>query len=70
VAPPETPKDRVAALQNAFAATMKDADFRADVAHLKLEIHAATGSQLEQVVRKAYTTPKPVVERTAEFLNQ
>jgi len=70
VAPPDMPKSRVEALSTAFGDTMKDADFRKEVEHLKLEINAITGSQLEQLVRKAYTTPEKVVERTSALLKQ
>jgi tripartite-type tricarboxylate transporter receptor subunit TctC len=70
VAPPGLPAARVKALRDSFTATMNDADFKKDVAEAKFEITAITGEQLENLVRKAYATPKEVVKRTADLLAQ
>ena len=70
VAPPGVPMVRVAALRQAFMATMNDKEFAADIAQAKFEISALTGEQLETMIRKAYDTPKAVVARTSELLSQ
>jgi tripartite-type tricarboxylate transporter receptor subunit TctC len=68
LAPPGVPKDRVEALRKAFAETMKDPEFHADVAKMNLDITAISGEELESVIRKAYQTPPNIVKRTAKFL--
>ncbi len=70
VAPPGVPAVRIKALREAFTATMNDAEFKKDVGQAKFEISAITGEQLENLIRKAYATPKEVVKRTAELLAQ
>jgi hypothetical protein len=66
MAPPDTPKDRVAALRKAFDATMKDPEFMAEAEKAKLEIEPVTGQQLDDLLKKAYATPKALVEKLAE----
>jgi tripartite-type tricarboxylate transporter receptor subunit TctC len=70
VAPPEVPADRVAALRNAFMATMNDGEFKQEVSRLGFHIDALDGSKLESLVRRAYATPPSVVRRTADLLSQ
>lgn len=70
VAPPGVPAVRVAALRKAFTATMGDAEFIKDITQAKFEISPLTGEQLEELIRKAYATPKAVVQRTSELLSQ
>ena len=66
MAPPGTPKDRVAALRKAFNDTMKDPDFIAESKKAKLEIEPVTGQQLDDLLKKAYATPKALVDRLNE----
>jgi tripartite-type tricarboxylate transporter receptor subunit TctC len=68
VIPPGVPEDRVSALRGAFDATMKDAEFKKDVEKMQLDISAKTGAELEELIRKAYGTPKAIVKRTGELL--
>jgi tripartite-type tricarboxylate transporter receptor subunit TctC len=63
VAPPEVPQDRVAALRDAFDATMKDPDFLADAKKQQLEIVAGTGSEVEAAVARTLSTPPEAVAR-------
>jgi tripartite-type tricarboxylate transporter receptor subunit TctC len=70
VAPPGVPATRVAALQAAFAETMKDPAFKEDVARVNLQINATTGEEIIGLLRKAYKTPPEIVRRTAEILGQ
>jgi tripartite-type tricarboxylate transporter receptor subunit TctC len=66
MAPPGTPKDRVTALRKAFDETMKDPEFIAEANKAKLEIEPVTGQQLDDLLKKAYATPKVLVEKLAE----
>lgn len=66
MAPPGTPKDRVALLRKAFDATMQDAEFKAESEKAKLEIEPVTGQQLEDLLIKAYATPKELVAKLNE----
>ena len=64
--PPETPRDRVDALRKAFDATMIDKDFIADAEKAKLEVEPVSGVKMEELLKKAYATPKPILDRLAE----
>lgn len=61
VMPPETPKDRVAAIRKAFEDTLKDPAFIADTAKQRLELTSVTGAEMEELIRKIYSTPPAVV---------
>jgi tripartite-type tricarboxylate transporter receptor subunit TctC len=63
VAAPGIPEDRKQALRNAFDATMKDPDFRADAAKASLEVNPADGATIEKLLAELYRTPKDVVDK-------
>ena len=63
LAPPNVPADRVAALRDAFSATMADKDFRAETDKLDLEINPVSGSDVEKLVKDIYATPADVVAK-------
>ncbi len=63
VGPPGVAPERNAALRGAFAATMRDADFLAEAAKMRLEIDPLTGEQVVDVLRKAAASPPEVLER-------
>jgi tripartite-type tricarboxylate transporter receptor subunit TctC len=65
--PPGTPKEMVAAVRRAFDATMKDAEFLADAEKMMLEVDPLTGEEMEQKLKRAYATPKALVQKAAEF---
>ncbi len=67
-APPGSPADCVAALRQAFEATLADPDFIADAAKAQLEIEPMTGEAIEKMLTKAYAAPKPIVARAAELV--
>jgi tripartite-type tricarboxylate transporter receptor subunit TctC len=67
-APPGAPAERVAALRQAFAATLADPDFIADAGKMQLEIEPMTGDAIEKMLAKAYAAPKAIVERAAELV--
>jgi tripartite-type tricarboxylate transporter receptor subunit TctC len=62
-APPDMPTDRAKMLQEAFSATMRDPEFLADAKKQKLDVDARDGAHIADVIRKAYATPKSVVEQ-------
>ena len=60
--------ERVAALQAAFATTMKDAQYLADAKKIGLDTNWIGGRELAELVRQVQATPQPVVERLRELL--
>jgi tripartite-type tricarboxylate transporter receptor subunit TctC len=69
VAPPEVPADRLAALQAAFEATLKDRDYLADAERAKQSIDPLTAREIEGLIGRAYSAPKEIVERAAVYAN-
>ena len=63
--PPRVPADRVQILRRAFEDTLKDPQFLAEAAKLQLEIDPLTGPEIQALLTKAYSAPKPIVERAA-----
>jgi tripartite-type tricarboxylate transporter receptor subunit TctC len=70
VAPPGVPAERVAALRQAFAETMKDQAFLDDAAKGKFEINPVGGDELDALVKEIYQTPAEVTKKTAAILGQ
>jgi tripartite-type tricarboxylate transporter receptor subunit TctC len=69
-APPEIPADRLKALRDAFAATVKDKAFQADVEKAGLDLNLRTGEQVQALIHKAYATPKTTVDLLKSVLKQ
>jgi len=67
-APPGIPAERQAALQKAFADTMKDPDFLKVAAERQLEIEPSTGQDVKQVVEDLIRTPKDVIAKIKKGL--
>jgi tripartite-type tricarboxylate transporter receptor subunit TctC len=67
-APPGVPADRLAALRDAFDATMKDPEFIAEAEKLQMEIEPLTAAQIDKLLAAAYATPKPIVQQAGELL--
>lgn len=61
--PPGVPQERAAALRKAFMATLADKEFLADAEKTRIDIIPATGEQVEQLIRRFYAAPPPIVER-------
>ncbi len=68
VAPPGVPPERLAALREAFAATMRDADFLGEAQRLQLEIDPLGGDAIARLLAGAYAAPRDVVERAAALV--
>jgi tripartite-type tricarboxylate transporter receptor subunit TctC len=65
---PDIPADRLAALREAFRATMKDPEFLKDAAQMNFEVAPVYGEAMQKIVEKILSTPKPLAERAKEFL--
>jgi tripartite-type tricarboxylate transporter receptor subunit TctC len=68
IAPPGMPPERVKMLRNAFNATMKDAEFIADVEKAKLQLKPETGEALAELVERIYKTPREIIDRVANLI--
>ena len=62
-APPNLPKERLAALRKAFLDTMKDPEFLADAERANLDVDPATAEQVEQLLAQFADYPKAVIEK-------
>ncbi|MDH7796601.1 MULTISPECIES: tripartite tricarboxylate transporter substrate-binding protein [unclassified Beijerinckia] len=60
--PPGVPVERAAALRKAFEETMKDADFLADAAKMKLYIEPMSADMLAKIAQRIIEAPKDVIE--------
>jgi len=65
--PPGTPKEQLAILRRAFAATMKDAEFIADAKKAKLDLNYVSADEIEKYVDQIYSMP-PEVRENLQFL--
>ena len=65
---PGVPPERVAALREAFAATMKDPAFLDAAAKQRLDIDPVSGETLQRLVADILAAPRPVAERLAKIL--
>jgi tripartite-type tricarboxylate transporter receptor subunit TctC len=66
--PPGTPKTRVDVLRNAFNATMKDAEFLAEMKKSKLEINSLTGAEVDGIVKKLFQMDVKSVAKLRDVL--
>jgi tripartite-type tricarboxylate transporter receptor subunit TctC len=57
-APPGVPPERVAALRQAFAETMRDPDFQRDASQRALPVEPIPGEEVQQVVASLIGTPR------------
>lgn len=67
-APPGIPEERRAALEKAFADTMKDPEFLAEVEKASLDLSPIYSEAIDRLMAELYATPKPVVETASRFL--
>ena len=66
--PPNTPRDRVNILRDAFNATMKDKEFGAEITKSNLEIDPLTGVEVEGIARKLYQLDQSLAGKLKEIL--
>jgi predicted outer membrane repeat protein len=67
LAPPGVPADRMALYRKAFAAVLKDAQFRAESERQHLSIEPVDDRQIEALLARAYAAPKSIHDRAAVF---
>jgi tripartite-type tricarboxylate transporter receptor subunit TctC len=67
VMPPGTPKEMVTLVRRAFDAALKDPALRTEAEKTMLEVDPVTGEEMEQLLIRAYDTPKPLVQRAIEL---
>ena len=60
--------ERLSMLRDAFNATMKDGEFRADAERSKLELAPEDGEHLAALIAKIYATPRPIVDRITSLI--
>jgi tripartite-type tricarboxylate transporter receptor subunit TctC len=70
LAPPNMPKDRVAALRKAFMDTLKDPKFKAEADKAKLEINPISGEEVQDLVHEVYQTPKELAAKVADMIGR
>lgn len=70
VAPPDLPADRANALKAAFAATLNDADFKAEGEKRKIETDLVRGDEIAKLLQNAALAPKEVIDRVKQALNR
>jgi tripartite-type tricarboxylate transporter receptor subunit TctC len=59
--PPDVPADRVAALRQAFDATMQDEAFRAEARRMGLDINPITADKVQAIVREVTAIPPELI---------
>ena len=69
--PPGVPAERFQALRTAFDATLKDAEFLADIKRSNIDFDGPSdGANVEAMVKQLYVTPKKVVDYVTELRNR
>jgi tripartite-type tricarboxylate transporter receptor subunit TctC len=66
--PPDVPRERVKALQDAFDSTMKDPAFLEDARKLGLDINPLGGEAVGKLVDQMQRTPDGPVDRLRKLL--
>jgi len=66
---PDTPTERVAALRDAYAATMKDADFLAEARALNLDIKPMSGERVAKIVEETVNVPAELIAKAKAVLD-
>ena len=64
LAPPGVPADRLAILQHAFDATLKDADFVAEIGKPKIGVDPMSGEEVAAIVRQTIDASPDIVAKT------
>jgi tripartite-type tricarboxylate transporter receptor subunit TctC len=67
IAPRAIPGDRLPALRGAFDATMKDPEFLAEAARLRLTVAPMTGAEVTALIRTLHQTPPEIIAGAKEI---
>ena len=65
---PGIPADRVKILRDAFAATVKDPEFLADIDKRQFDLDPVPGEDLEKIVKDVMSQPADIVARMKKLL--
>jgi tripartite-type tricarboxylate transporter receptor subunit TctC len=68
LAPPGLPPERLVMLRNAFDETMRDPDFRAEAAKLRLKVSPITGAEMDRMIAEMKLVPKDIVATVAKLM--
>jgi len=66
LAPPGVPADRLAALRQAFQATMQDKEFLAEADKQGLDISPSTAEEIDVQLKRLYSMPEAIVKKALE----
>jgi hypothetical protein len=69
ILPAEVPPALLDELRSAFDATMRDPQFLADAARMRIDISPLPGASVQDLVRKLYATPKEVITRARQLIS-
>jgi tripartite-type tricarboxylate transporter receptor subunit TctC len=69
-APPGLAPERLAALRQAFDATMQDPEFLADANRQGLDVRPVTGAEADALIARVYATAPEIVMRAAEYMKE
>ena len=70
LAPPALPPERAAALRAAFAATLRDPEFRKDAERAKLDTDLVTAEEVDTLLKDTTAAPTEVIERLKQALDR
>jgi|ERR1043166_2148574 tripartite-type tricarboxylate transporter receptor subunit TctC len=59
-APPDIPADRLKALTDAFAATMKDPEFLEDARKIQIDVNPVSGADVAKLIGELYAAPEAI----------
>lgn len=68
-APPGLPRERVAELRTAFMATIKDPDFLADAARMRLDLSPLSGDELQAIIAKSFDYSPSIVAKAEALIH-
>jgi tripartite-type tricarboxylate transporter receptor subunit TctC len=68
--PPSLPADRLRALREAFAATMKDSEFLAEAGKLGLEIDPASAEEIDELLKRYAAYPAEIFAKAQEAIGR
>jgi tripartite-type tricarboxylate transporter receptor subunit TctC len=68
VLPPDVPTEQVRVLRDAFAATMNDPEFKAQLAPMRISGGMVTPAMVERFVKELDGAPKEIVDQLRQVL--
>jgi tripartite-type tricarboxylate transporter receptor subunit TctC len=68
LAPPNIPADRLAVLRKAFAATLRDKEFVAEMTKLSHDIDPMTAEDVEQIIQDTVNAPAPIIAKAKALM--